>query len=105
MTKQTVSFMIRYIIIPPSDRSLNHPIAAICREAAPAPKLSEDFSGIGHSDLQSSHCIRKGSAGNSRFCQPGLGVITVVSSDASHPDVRAVKRSNKKLLLKSEKAA
>ncbi len=46
--------------------------------------------------LHSSPRIRKGSTGNSRFCQPGLGVITVVSSDASHPDVRGVTPSNKK---------
>jgi succinyl-CoA synthetase alpha subunit len=67
-------------------------------------KLSEIFSGLGRADSHSRRRIRKGSSGNRRFCQPGLGVITVVSSGASHPDVRPVKRPNKKLLLKKRKS-
>src|SRR5512140_594411 len=66
-------------------------------------KLIEKFSGITRKSLHAAPCIRKGLAESSRFCQPGLGVITVVSSDASHPDVRGVKPSNKKLLQKAKK--
>jgi hypothetical protein len=88
--------------IPPP---VSHLGPASPRAGGPKTLPAKNFSGLGHDDLHARRRIRKGSAEGSRFCQPGLGVITVVSSDASHPDVRGVKPSNKKLLRKKRKAA